>query len=205
MTMSELAPQIAGEWHYPVQADEIVAGKAVKVSIAPSDQERAALSNRLGLYALNSLKADLRLQRNPGNMVIHIMGKIMADVVQQCIVTLEPVSEHIEEEFESWFADQTQAVSFNKAKRDRLSIKEKGEQPMMEEYDDPESIVDGRIDLGELVAQHLSLCLNPYPRAQGAWYEKGDDEVRQNDTENQGKNPFAALKDWKAKEGKKEH
>lgn len=203
--MSDVAPRIAGEWHYPVYADEIAGGKAVKLSIEPTEQERIALNNRLGLYALKDLKADLRLQRNPGNMVIHIMGKIMADIVQQCIVTLEPVAEHIEEEFESWFADQTQAVSFNKAKRDRLSIKEKGEQPMMEEYDDPEAIVDGKIDLGELVTQHLSLSLNPYPRAQGVWYEKGDDELRLNDTESQGKNPFAALKDWKAKEGKKEH
>jgi len=39
---------------------------------------------------------------------------------------------------------------------------------MVAERDDPERVVDGLIDVGELVAQHLSLNLDPYPRADDA-------------------------------------
>ena len=37
-----------------------------------------------------------------------------------------------------------------------------------DEEDPPEPIRAGRMELGELVAQHLSLALDPYPRKPGA-------------------------------------
>jgi hypothetical protein len=54
--------------------------------------------------------------------------------------------------------------------------------------DEPEPIVEGRIDLGEAVVQHLAVNLDPYPRAPGARLPDlatEDGPVREN--------PFAAL------------
>jgi len=107
-----------------------------------------------------------------------------------------------QEEFEGWFADKDAAVSLAKVRKEKMIEKGKTELPILEERDDPEPIVEGMIDLGELCVQHLSLAINPYPHAEGVEYEHGDDAAQ-----GEGfsfKNPFAALKDWKAKQGNTE-
>jgi hypothetical protein len=72
--------------------------------------------------------------------------------------------------------------------------------PLLDEQDDPEPITDGKIDLGELVSQFLSLSINPFPHAPGVELpeeQEGDGPVRM--SAGNAPNPFAALKDWKAR------
>jgi len=190
------------EWTFEIKADDVEGIKPLKLSIEPDEKQRKALSKRLALHSIGFLKCDYTLQRNAGNMIIHIKANITAQVNQYCSVTLEPVPEQINESFESWFADHNQAVSFSKAKRERLGIKERGEQPIMEEYDDPEQIIDGKIDLGELAAQHFSLMLDPYPRKEGVSLPLKTDILKDEGSEEAYNNPFAALKEWKLKEDK---
>ena len=73
-----------------------------------------------------------------------------------------------------------------------------GETPIINEQEDPEKIIGGKIDLGEVVTQHLSLAIDPYPHKEGVKYEYGDDEPEKV-PEAFKNNPFAALKDWKSK------
>ena len=131
-------------------------------------------------------------------MVVHVNGRIRATVKQPCVVTLEPVESRIDETFEAWFSDPDQAIALSKAKHDKMAKSAGGEVPMLDEKDDPEPIIDGQIDLGELVTQHLALALDPYPHAEGVKYEYGDDEPEKVPEEFKN-NPFAALKDWKDK------
>jgi hypothetical protein len=42
--------------------------------------------------------------------------------------------------------------------------------PFLDESEDPEPVIDGKIDAGELVAQYLSLAIDPYPRLEGEEY-----------------------------------
>jgi uncharacterized metal-binding protein YceD (DUF177 family) len=191
------------EWSYLVEEDEI-GSKPVKLEIYPSDKELSALARRLEVLSFKSLKAPVTLRRLDGSMVVHVKGRIVADLTQKCVVSMEAVAEHIDEEFEAWFADPGKAVSFAKAKRDRLSDKEKEEHPVLEEQDDPEPIIDGKIDLGELVTQYLSLFLNPYPRADGVELknEGAADEQSEEGKVSAYDNPFAALKEWKARKGR---
>ena len=111
------------------------------------------------------------------------------------MVTGEPVPAEITDDFEAWFIDQDKAVSFAKIRQDKLKANSHAEMPILEERDDPESLLDGQIDLGEQVVQFLSLSLNPYPHAEGADYplKEGDREAMSDIR----KNPFAVLKDWK--------
>ena len=182
------------EWSYWFKIDELEGGKQDLV-LSPSEAEARRLCNRLGLMALDHLEAKLRVSKPDGAMRVHVKGKIEAQLRQPCVVTLEPVSSRIEEEFEAWFADPDAAVSLVKARRERESEHNHGEVPMLDESEDPEPIIDGRIDLGETVTQYLSLSINPYPHAEGVEFEVGDDQVKR-----EGQmldNPFAALKDWK--------
>jgi uncharacterized metal-binding protein YceD (DUF177 family) len=129
-------------------------------------------------------------------MIVHIKGQIKAEIVQNCVVSLDPVLSTIEDDFEAWFADPQAAVSLTKARHDRESISGHSEVKMLDEKDDPEEIIDDKIDLGELVTQHLSLSVEPYPHAEGVDFEN---KATKDFDDNEVNNPFAALKDWKSK------
>ncbi len=189
------------EWSHFIESER-VSEKPWVIELVLGDEAKPALVKRLGLHGIDNMKAELRLQRQQVNKVIHITGRITANLQQKCVVSMEPVEEHVEDEFEAWYAEPNQAVSFTKARRERMSAKEQEEQPILEEFDDPEPVIDGKIDLGELVTQYLSLALNPYPRAEGVDYKaEASLEVAEEGTYD---NPFAALKDWKEREKKKD-
>ena len=84
-------------------------------------------------------------------------------------------------------------MSFARARHERDKDRGVEERPMLEEHEDPEPIVDGRINLGELVTQYLSLAIEPYPRSEEA--KKILEE--NNNSMPARENPFAALKTLK--------
>ncbi|MCD8496850.1 MAG: DUF177 domain-containing protein [Alphaproteobacteria bacterium] len=190
-------PHTLPEWSYLVEEDR--AGTDVTdLKLSPSAEEVEALCKRLNLLSLDNMRAHITLERQSGGMVVHVKGRFTADITQACVVSLEPVASHLDEKFEGWFANSEQAVMLNKARRDRQNAD--GEAPMLEEKDDPEPIVNGHIDLGELITQYLSLAIDPYPHAPGMGSGDEDDAVVYGDS-NPGadirRNPFAALKNWK--------
>ncbi len=186
------------EWSFLVDASKI-GDDAQSYDIKPESQHIVALCKRLNLYDIERLDAKVVLKRSKVNRYIHVTGVINSCVLQKCVVTTDPVKEQVEDEFETWFAEETSAVSFSKAKRDRMSAKEREELPILEEEEDPEPVIDGKIDIGEVVVQNLSLALNPYPRVEGADFDGKSKNL--DDVDNAVyDNPFAALKDWKKKE-----
>lgn len=185
------------EWPYLVEVEEIQSGTTLKIS--PDEEQREALVRRLGVLDLTDLSASITLDFEGG--VVHASGQVRAEVTQECVVSMEPVKTTVEDEFEAWFADPGQAVSLAKARHEKLYGKGGAEVPILEEQDDPEPIVDGMIDLGELATQFLSLAIPPYPHAEGVEYEVGDDDPAAQPSGIR-KNPFAALKDWKEKQEK---
>lgn len=188
------------EWSHFIRSDDIDV-KPRALEITASEEERRGLCKRLNLQDIAYLSAKITLHRNTVSKFIEIEGDITAQLTQCCVITAESVEEAINETFHAWFADPSNAVSLAKAKRDRLPEAEKAEQPMIEESDDPEPVVNGKIDLGELVTQHLSLALDPYPRAPNAEWPEVSDAVE--DQDKLYDNPFAALKEWKAAEQEK--
>jgi hypothetical protein len=128
---------------------------------------RARLAERMGLLALHALTAELRLRPEPEGC-IGVRGRMRAEVEQACVVTLDPVAQSVDEEV-AW------------------RLLPAGMEPT-DGDDDPDDIEteDGVADLGEALAQQLSLALDPYPRAPGAELpaEYGPDAAS---------GPFAAL------------
>lgn len=190
------------EWLNIIESDDI-GSACVKINVSPPQSFYPVLCRRLGLHSIEMFSAELKLQRNNVNKVINVNGEISAKIHQKCVVTAGPVQETVTEIFEAWFKDPNQAVSFEKAKRERMSRKEQEKLQVIDEYDDPEDIVEGKIDLGELVMQYFSLALSPYPRLDGAEYD-GDTLGLGAAPEGSYDNPFAALKDWKKSESNKD-
>ena len=191
--------QFAPEWSFLIDADKISATPST-YAIHPGPEERKALAKRLGIRALKDLNATLELVREPGKMTIHAQGSFTATVQQDCVVSGKLVESEIQDRFEAWYADPGKAVSLMKARHEKLLQKGNIEMPILDESEDPEPLVEGHVDAGELVTQYLSLAINPYPHAEGVVYEHGDEDPIPGPARLD--NPFAALKEWKDKRNK---
>ncbi len=141
----------APELSRPLSVDKISTGGMVERIVARPN-ERKALMVRFGLLDLSRLEADLSIDHARDRMLT-VTGSFVADVVQQCVVTLEPIPVRVTDKIDIIFAPP------------HLLDKGAGS-PHFDsgEEEAPEPIVNGEIDLGELVAQHLAVALDPYPR-----------------------------------------
>lgn len=121
---------------------------------AANSQEKAEIAKELGLSALDRLETDYRLAAISGGGW-RLSGTLSADVVQSCVITLEPVPERIEEAFKVEFW------------RD-LDEPEGGEDKSVLEGADVEALEGDAIPAGRIVFESLSAALDPYPRKEGA-------------------------------------
>lgn len=134
------------------------------VAMEADGAECAALAERFGLVRLDRLTASVEVERRSGTDLVIVSGTLSAEIVQTCVVSLEPVAAHLEAPF---------SAAFTEADEDGVADESDGLAGDLaggpgDSEDDPEPIAGDAIDLGELVAQHLSLALDPYPRAPGA-------------------------------------
>ncbi len=177
------------EFSRPVMVDKL--GPAEKVfEIEAKPDERKALAERFGIIEVGSLKAVIRLKLISGGPMVRLRGRFEADVIQTCVVTLEPVPAHLEEEFELTYGPE--------AEQDEEEIVID-----LEIVDPPELIEGGAIDIGEAAAEHLALALDPFPRAPGATFDSPAEETEVEDSapveDAEKPNPFAALAALKKK------
>jgi len=145
---------IVPEFSRPILADSLAVSDRIH-EIEANDEERAALAERFGILSIESLSATIRLRRLPGGDLVRLRGQLKAHVTQACVVSLEPVPEEIEEEFELIYGPKPDEES------EEIVVD-------MEAMDPPEPIINNAIDIGEAVAEHLALALEPFPRAPGA-------------------------------------
>jgi hypothetical protein len=153
-------------------------------TIGATAEERAALAARFGLLSLNSLRAELTLGRVERGPLVQVKGRFTADVVQSCVISLEPVASRIEEDFTLLYGPERAAPS-----RGHVLAAD-----LKDEVDDwPEPIEAGRIDVGEAVAQQLALALDPYPRKPGVRLEDVMGQRAGVSVEAASESPFAVL------------
>jgi uncharacterized metal-binding protein YceD (DUF177 family) len=136
------------EFSRPHRIDTIGAdGRSIRVEADAA--ERTALAKRFDLVAIDRLEADLSLSRN-GDLVF-AKGRIGAQVTQSCVATGEPVEAVIDEPFDILFSPAPSPAD----EEIELSASEC----------DTVFYSGGAIDLGEAVAETLSLSLDPWPRS----------------------------------------
>ena len=159
------APEPAPELPRPVAVGDLDRAPR-RVAIAATAEERAALARRLDLEAVEALSAALTLRRvaGPGVARVRVEGSLDAAVVQRCVVSMEPVPATCAARFVALFAPRAlvEATPEDPAGHDLGVLGADDDTDPVEPYD------GDVIDLGELVAQHLSLALDPFPRAPGA-------------------------------------
>jgi uncharacterized metal-binding protein YceD (DUF177 family) len=120
----------------------------LRQEIAASPGERRRLAARFGLLALDRLAADVALSRQ-GDGTFLLDAAFEAEFTQECVVTLEPVAGQAAAQFALVYGPLAAAPEDGMAA---------GEGPAFE------PLAGDAIDIGEAVAQELSLVLPEFPR-----------------------------------------
>jgi hypothetical protein len=144
------------------------------VTIAPKKEELARIAEWAGVESVDAFCAKIDLKKvTPTRFAFDAV--MSADIVQACVVTLEPVRSHIEKAFHrDLFLTQVKP----ELEVDIAPVDEDGR----------EEIASPRYDLAVPVLEELALAIDPYPRAPGVEFESPVDAT------DAPEHPFAALK-----------
>lgn len=152
-------------------------GASLTRTLEPTAEERARIAKSLNLVSLDSFKTELTL--TPTVSGWRMDGRVIAEAVQACGLTLEPLPETINQTFLVNLTEQAEEPE----------VDENGEIDL--ELNDffPDVVEDGKIDLGQYAVEQLSLALDPFPRKEGAVFVQPPEPVELS--------PFAVLKNLK--------
>jgi uncharacterized metal-binding protein YceD (DUF177 family) len=122
--------------------------------IEATSAEREAVARRFDLVSLDRLAARVSLARKTGD-AIRLDAEFEAEFLQSCVVSLEPVAGTISQSFTLVYGAEGQQEEIV------LAVDEPAFEPLSGEA----------IDIGEAVAQELSLALPDFPRGTDAAVE----------------------------------
>jgi hypothetical protein len=142
-------------WSVPVVAAE-VPETGRHVELAPDERTRQAIARVADVVALPRLEATFDLTRR-GAEGLRVEGRVSATVVQNCVVTLEPIESEIDEAIDLVFRREL-------GEQAGASVQELHPWP-------PEALVGGTVDLGILATEFLILGIDPYPRKEDAVFD----------------------------------
>jgi uncharacterized metal-binding protein YceD (DUF177 family) len=157
---------------------ESVSERGVEHSIEASEGERRTLAKLNGLPAIGRLTAKFNLSR-AGRGIVRVRGDVKAEVTQTCVSSLEPFDVVLEEPVDVRFAP---VVAESSSRRGPPIAPAVADPLAMGDEDEPDPIVDGKIDLGALAAEFMILGLDPYPRKPGVDFSPSPTEKEEIDS-----------------------
>lgn len=158
----------------PVRLHQI--GQGVTRTLEPDEAARKRIARSLDLASLDAFTADMDLK--PTDAGWRLKGRVRANAVQTCGLTLEPLPVTIDQRFSVTLAEAVDEDS------DEIVI------DMDEET--PDLVEEGRIDLGQYAVEQLALSLDPFPRKEGAEFVQPPEPTEIS--------PFAVLRSIKGSE-----
>ena len=157
-----------------------------------SSQECMALAKRFGLLSLDRLKLKAFASRQSADVVL-LQCDFSADYVQECIVSLKPLKKNIDCTFERIYSSSSECSFGRVSEPDEEYI-----QNVENALDLPDPIIDGYFNLGESVAEQLSLEIEPFPRSIDVSFDSFSCSQHEQGGEERA-SPFAVLEQLKKK------
>jgi uncharacterized metal-binding protein YceD (DUF177 family) len=167
---------IAVEFSRPLALDRVPPA-GTSMQLEATAEECQALAARFELLQVDHLNGEVRIQPVDAGRTFLVTGCVRAHVVQTCVVTHEAVPARVEAEFDRLFSLEVPAEA-------------DGEVEIDPEAELPEPITENRLDLGEILAEELSLALDPYPHSPAADRYLAEIEANQ---PGEASGPFDAL------------
>ena len=135
--------------------------EAVLERIVADPGECRSIAAFLDILGVDRLEADLSIAPW-GRSGVRIDGRLRAAVTQACVVTLDPVAQTIDQDFQLTFQPPQARAA------DPRTVAEAEVIVHFDEDDPPDPLEGPLLDLGPLIVEQLSLALDPYPRSEGA-------------------------------------
>src|SRR5258708_3925986 len=155
-----MGPRMSQGWTKQIHLHELGRG-GLDVRLEPDAAERAKVADDLGLESLPALSAEVSVR--PWLDGAEITGRFQAVVEQICGVTLDPFEQTLSGEI---------AVQVVPKGSPNAPPEERGEAEHEADAPDPPDVLAGEtIDLAALVAEHLALEIDPFPRKPGAAFD----------------------------------
>lgn len=178
------------EFSRPVSLSGVGSTDTIR-EIAAEAEERDALVRRFELVSLDYLEGVLKLRMVRAGRGLHVTGTVRAGVVQQCVVSLEPLETKIEEEF---------SLDFDLLSPDEQDAPQEvlEEEVAFDPEEEREPLNGQMLDLGELLTQQMAIALPAFPRKPEAALERsqwGSEAVEEEFSEEVS--PFSKLKELK--------
>lgn len=147
---------------FPVHVARLPA-RGMTVTVEADEAQRTALAAAHGLRAVARFVATLLVESwKKGG--VRVTGRVEASVVQDCVLTLEPVAGAIDEAVSALFLPEGS----------RLAAPAEGEIVLDAEGDDaPEPFSGDTVDVGQLAEEFFALGIDPYPRREDAVLDHG--------------------------------
>lgn len=174
------------EFSFPVKVGHISAN-AVTVRISADPSDLARLKAQWDVREVRSFEAEVALGRWKRDGV-RLKGHVIVSIIQDCVVTLDPVAQQIEEDFEAIFLPESSRL----AKRMQDGSAEIVLDP--EGPDLPETFTGDSIDVGAVAAEFAALAIDPYPRKPGVDFA---DRIESDSSQDKKPSPFAVLQSLK--------
>lgn len=168
----------APPWSHRVRAGEAARGLALELEA--DDAARARLARTFALHEVRSLTARARLSAWLDG--VKLEARWRAEVTYTCGISLEPFDDALAGEFTAHLVP---------AGSPHLPDPEAEVSVDPESPDPPEAYEGDMVDVADLVAQHMSVEIDPFPRKPGAVFEPPPEPAEPS--------PFAALAALKPK------
>jgi hypothetical protein len=153
-----------------------------EITLEADAKERARIAQWAEVTAVEAFGAKVRLRKNSANR-FSLDADLVADVVQACVVTLEPVKSRIEKHV------HRELHLTHQIRRKPNEVITLGAGAGDDEA--PEEIESLQYDVAGPLLEEFTLALDPYPRAPGVEFKaKAEAEPAR-------ENPFAVLKSLK--------
>lgn len=161
-----------------VQLDKVPAAGRTE-TIKTDETQRELLARRFDVDGVHAFDAKLVISRFRGGY--RVEGDVAGTVVQPCVVTGDPVVQHIEQRIDRVFLPaRDEAVQAGAGAEVFVNL---------EDEDFPDYFEGNEIDLADVAMEVFALAIDLYPRAPGAelpLQATGDDPAEAS--------PFAALR-----------
>ena len=175
---------LAPELSRPINVAEIQDDYLISQIIA-NEEECFRLAKRFDLVELKSFSANVKISRLSSQPIIVVEGTLNAKVVQQCVVTLEPILNNISYALVCKYSEAQKLINTELVDFDVMT------------EDPPEFIVDGQFDIGIILTEYLGVELDPFPRSLGANYDTTYNMINANKSTSGNSNPFEVLRKLK--------
>ncbi|HEY4941809.1 MAG TPA: YceD family protein [Rhizomicrobium sp.] len=157
----------------------------VDLRISASGEELVRIARWANVEKVESFSATMTLRKHAANS-FSLDADLTADIVQGCVVTLEPVRSHVERQV-------------HRALHLTAPIRHRGDASvalteLAGEDDVPEEIDSLDYDLAAPLLEELALAIDPYPRAPGVEFAAPAEAA---EAAAKPESPFAVLKSLK--------